>query len=122
MSVYRGTHYRLEWRGDAIVKAVEEASRRALDETTQACVLQVQNWAGTPHDTGFMKQTFATIAARNTGTRWVAWWGNWIADYTIWQEIGARGRPGRYFIRRAKDIEYPKLPQRVRAWYRRLSR
>jgi len=104
--------HRLTWRGDDVVADVERATRLALTETAAACVAVAQ--VNAPVDTGFMKNTLEHGEVREVavGTYSIQW-GNSTADYTLWQEIGSNGRPGRYFLRGAADAEYPKLAGRL---------
>lgn len=104
---------RVTWKGDALVKRLQSAAREAIDETTAACVLAAADLA--PRDTGHMANTLTFEPAVEQRGRWVGQWGNWVALYTLWVEVGARGRAGRYFLRRAADQEYPKLAGRIKA-------
>lgn len=101
------------WNGPAIVARAQKAAQEAIDETTNAAVLASQQMA--PRDTGFMASTIEAEQAVVESGRTVGRWGNWTALYTLWQEIGSQGRPGRYFLRRAADAEYPKLGDRIKA-------
>lgn len=56
--------------------------------------------ARAPRDTGFMANTMEVVHRATAQALFVAW-GNITADYTIWQEIGSQGRPGRYFLRQS---------------------
>ena len=53
--------------------------------------------------------------ARVFGERVLGRWGSFNVNYFIFLEIGARGRPGNFMLRRAADQEYPKLPERIKA-------
>lgn len=112
MTSFRITH----WNGPAIARQMREAQRHGIDETLQTAVLQAADIA--PYDTGFMASTIEAQPAVEEGNRIVGRWGNWAALYTLWQEIGSRGRPGRYFLRRTADAEYPRLGNRIAAWFR----
>lgn len=106
---------RLDWRGAVVASEVDAAASAALRETAAACVMLAQVYA--PRDTGFMANTVTVdwqVRRRGRSTLSILW-GNWTADYTLWVEIGARGREGRYFLRRAADAEYPKLARRIKA-------
>jgi hypothetical protein len=101
------------WHGDRIASDTRKATQQGIDETTQAAVLMAQEMA--PRDTGFMASTIEAQPAVVESGRVVGRWGNWTALYTLWQEIGARGRTGRYFLRRAADAEYPNLAARIKS-------
>lgn len=105
---------RLDWRGPQVAERVRQAAKDGVDQTMAAAVTVAQDRA--PRDTGFMANTIETVqSAREEGDRIRGRWGNVTADYTIFQEVGARGRPGRYFLRGGADAEYPKLAGRIRA-------
>lgn len=53
--------------------------------------------------------------ARVLGERVVGRRGSFDVAYFIFLEIGARGRPGNFMLRRAADQEYPKLAERIKA-------
>lgn len=61
-----------------------------------------------PRDTGFMANTIEVVK-RATPADLNVQWGNITALYTLWQEIGARGRPGRYFLRQSLDYAAKQL-------------
>lgn len=111
------TSFRLtQWNGPAIARQMREAQRHGIDETLQTAALQASDIA--PYDTGFLASTIEAQPAVQEGSRVVGRWGNWTALYTFFVEVGARGRPGRYFLRRTADEQYPKLGQRIQAWFR----
>lgn len=107
--------YKLDWKGDSVLARISSAAQKGIDETMAECVLAAQITA--PRDTGVMATNIRIISrAKKVRTRLAGHWGNDTQSYTLWQEIGSRGRAGRYFLRRAKDVEYPKLVTRIRAW------
>lgn len=107
------------WRGRNLTARMRRAEARGIDQTTAAAVLRAQEMA--PRDTGFMASTLEWWPAEVVGKAVVGLWGNTTALYTLWVEIGARGRPGTYFMRRASDQEYPNLGGRVAAAWRALG-
>lgn len=110
-----GSHVALDWKGAAVLAAYDVAARKGVDETMSECVLAAQ--VAAPRRTGAMANNIKIVArAKVRGKTVSGFWGNDTQDYTIWVEIGARGRPGRYFLRRARDQEYPKLAERIRTW------
>lgn len=107
--------WRLEqWLGEAVKAAVNKAAKEAIDETMSEAVLAAQIKA--PRRTGAMANNIRIIQrAKRESSITHGFWGNDTQDYTIWVEIGARGRPGRYFLRSSADQEYPKLAARIKA-------
>lgn len=105
---------RLTWNGQDIAAKAKKAAEMGIDETMAEAVVHAQIAA--PRDTGAMANGIKIIErARTDGNVSHGFWGNVTQDYTLWQEIGSRGRAGRYFLRRAADAEYPKLAARIRA-------
>lgn len=99
-----------DWRGEAVKGALRGAVAGALNDTAADAVQVAQNLA--PRDTGFMANTIEVVAKAQPDRLEVTW-GNITAEYTIWQEIGSRGRPGRYFLKGAADQAYPGLFKRL---------
>lgn len=108
------------WNGRAIAARARRAAAIGIDQTTAAATLRASERA--PRDTGFMANTMEWWPARMLNGRMTGMWGNVRADYTLWVEIGAQGRPGRYFMRMAADEQYPLLQGRVAAAYKRGGR
>lgn len=104
---------RLDWKGKQVTANVEKAVGAGLRETGAELVLLAALFA--PRDTGFMANTMMATDVKKDARGYYLQWGNWTAAYTIWQEIGSNGRPGRFFLRRSADIAYPKLAGRIRA-------
>lgn len=102
----------IRWDADKLISRLDRAVADGIDMTTAAAVTHAQTLA--PRDTGFMATTIESRPAQRKGGRMTGQWGNWTALYTLWQEIGARGRSGRYFLRRAADAQYPLLVKRIR--------
>lgn len=105
--------FKLDWKGNGVKSRKDQAAKDGIDMITAAAVTEAQRLA--PRRTGFMANTIESQKARVMSGRITGRWGNWTADYTLAQEVGARGRPGRYFLRRAADAEYPKLRERIRS-------
>lgn len=91
----------VNWAPDKIKAKSREEFARWLNEAGAIGVTRAQVLA--PRDTGFMASTIEVVH-RATAARLSVVWGNITADYTIWQEIGSQGRPGRYFLR--QSLEY----------------
>ena len=100
----------LTWRGEAVQQQVLQRVANALNETAADAVAVAQQKA--PRDTGFMANT-NEVVKEATPTNLGVTWGNVTAEYTLWQEIGSRGRPGRYFLRAGADQAYPGLKKRL---------
>lgn len=108
---------RLDWHGDDIKRKASEAARRGIDETMGACIGPAKE--RTPVVTGAAQGSVKIVQlARHLGNRLVGLWGSADINYYIWIEIGARGRTGRYPLRRAADQEYPSLAQRIKRHFR----
>lgn len=99
------------WRGQAVKGLLRGAVAEALNGTGADAVKAAQ--AVAPRDTGFMANTIEIIEPATAGKLTMTW-GNITADYTLWQEIGARGRPGRYFLRHGAEVAYPGLEHRLK--------
>lgn len=84
------------WNGNAVKQKVRAKIAEGLNEAAADGVTLAQEAA--PRDTGFMANTIEQID-RATPAVLSASWGNMTATYTLWQEIGSQGRPGRYFLR-----------------------
>lgn len=100
----------LKWNGPAIAKAQLAKVAKALNDTAADAVTAAQILA--PRDTGFMANTIELVQPA-TASQLRAIWGNVTADYTLWVEIGARGRAGRYFLRGGAERAYPGLKKRL---------
>lgn len=98
------------WNGDAVAARVRQEVAAALNETAADGVTIVQAIA--PRDTGFMANTMEQLDHATPQSLRVSW-GNITAAYTIWQEIGSQGRPGRYFLRRSLQEASKRLEARL---------
>lgn len=101
----------LDWRGEALLRRVAEASRAAIDETTEACVPVAQ---GLVHvDTGLLKSRIGTVPAEDRGDVVVGAFG--VPDdpgYALPQEYLPQPQ-GKPYIRPAADQEFPQLAARI---------
>lgn len=89
-----------EWNaGKVLAKNRQEMASR-LNEAGAVGVSYAQMKA--PRDTGFMANTIEVVERASEKDLRVRW-GNVTALYTLWQEIGSQGRPGRYFLRQSLD-------------------
>lgn len=100
------------WRAPQIVKATKAASLAGATETVAAATLRAQTLA--PRDTGFMANTIQFQPATPVPTGVTAHFGNWTANYTLWNEIGTSRMPARPFLRPAADVEFPKVTERIK--------
>lgn len=98
------------WNAGSVKGKVRSKVAQALNETAADAVKAAQ--AVAPRDTGFMANTIEIVDAA-TPSRLVVMWGNVTAQYTLWQEIGSRGRSGRYFLRHGAEVAYPGLAKRL---------
>ena len=100
-----------EWNAEAIKGMADREVSKALNETADESVALAAEFA--PKDTGYMASTMEVVE-RATPKKLNVIWGNISANYTLWQEIGSQGRPGRYFMRRASQQAYANLAERLR--------
>lgn len=82
-------------KGKAMSAVAAALNKAATDGVTYAQMIA-------PRDTGFMANTIEVLK-RATPQDASVEWGNITAAYTLWQEIGARGQPGKYFLRSSLD-------------------
>lgn len=91
----------VKWNGGKILGQARVNAARALNATAADAVTIAQSAA--PRDTGFMANTIEVIEPASASGFLRVTWGNVTAPYTIWQEIGSQGRPGRYFLRKGTE-------------------
>lgn len=101
----------LKWAGKELGGKIENAVRDAVDETLFAASTDAQQNA--PRDTGFMASTIGVTKKAAGDTQIRGEFGNEVADYTLWNEIGTGRMAARPFLRPAADREFPKLPGRI---------
>lgn len=89
-----------EWNGPKVKGEMARKAARQLNDLAQDGVAHVQ--LNSPRNTGFMANTMEQTHEA-TEKDLSAAWGNITADYTLWVEIGARGRAGVYMLRRSLD-------------------
>ncbi len=90
-----------KWNGGKILGEARTSAARALNATAADAVAIAQ--AAAPRDTGFMANTIEIVEPATAKGFLRVTWGNVTAPYTIWQEIGSQGRPGRYFLRKGTE-------------------
>ena len=105
--------FRLDWQQAGIIAAERNASRLGIDDTMAACVPIAKR--ETPVVTATAQGSIGFEPAQVLGQRVVGRWGSRGVNYFIFIEVGARGLPGKFPLRRAADQEYPKLPERIKA-------
>jgi hypothetical protein len=114
---------RTTWRDREVRALLEECARRGIDDTTAAAAIFSKghhpNWQ---NRTGTAEGSIRGQPARRERGGIVGRFGSFDVDYFIWLEIGANGHPGDNTLRRGADAEFPKAPQRIAAWWRRLAR
>lgn len=96
----------VSWTPAAPQKMARTEMARRMNEAAAIGVTRAQMLA--PRDTGFMANTIEVVQ-RASAAQLTVRWGNITALYTLWQEIGARGRPGRYFLRQSLDYAAKQL-------------
>jgi hypothetical protein len=108
----------LTWRGDAIKKRVQEAQRLAIDETTASCVEPAKN--AVRIKTHILQGSIKFRPAQRDGSRTIGRWGSFDKNYALWQEILTFAHAGHQpYLRPAAAEEYPKLAERVKAYFQR---
>lgn len=93
------------------MRRVEKAQREAIDETTGAAVLvaQADLYPGHGLITGILQGSIKAEQARRRRQGFIGRWGSFDANYAFYVER-------RYaFLRKAADIEYPRLAKRIKA-------
>lgn len=108
---------RLRWYGDRWRRAIERACADAIDQTTSEAVREAK--PRTPVRTTTLQGSIQMRPARRRGSAIVGQWGSFDVNYALWVEVGHHTRngrlvPGRYMLRQAADIAYPKLRDRIR--------
>lgn len=109
---------KVKWYGDRVKKHVLKAAVGALNETADAAASRgrdVLRGQGGPYYTGELEADIGRIDDAEAGKHraWVHW-GAPDSDHALWQEVGARGEPGKHFLRQAADEEYPRLAGRIK--------
>lgn len=104
------------WNGKKIERKYLDASRRGVDLTTARCVAPAKRL--TPVITGTAQGSIQSRPSRVERGGIVGVWGSFQVDYFFWLEIGARGRPGHFMLRRAADQIYPSLRSTIRSLVR----
>lgn len=78
-----------------------------------ACVKEAKKRPKMPVVTGTLQGSIAMKSPKVTDKQVVGKWGSFDVNYAFVQEVGAKGRSGRRFLRDAADKEYPKLGKRI---------
>lgn len=101
---------KLTWHGNKIQTDMNDAARKALDQTLADCVAHAQQPppTGAPRDTGAMAGNITFRPAIEQGSKITGWFGNVTQDYVLIQET----KNG--FLRRAADKMFPTLAARIR--------
>jgi hypothetical protein len=86
------------WNWNAAEKMAKENTSKRLNIAGQAGTVFAQQYA--PRRTGFLASTIELVKEANVNDVRVVW-GNVTANYALYQEIGARGQPGKYYLRRS---------------------
>ena len=109
---------KFNWNGGKIQKKFLDASRRGVDLTMARCVVAAKQHPPLPVVTGTAQGSIQFRPSRIVRKGVVGVWGSFQVDYFIWLEIGARGRPGGFYLRRAADQFYPSLRATIRSLVR----
>ena len=119
--------FKLDWKGDDVLKQVVKATRQGIDEVMGECVVDAQ--ANTPVLTGNLRRSIKPQEpAHEEGDVVVGVWGSAgignreseeDVGYAFYVEVGSRGRPGRNMLRNAADKNYPRLEDTIAKRLRR---
>lgn len=90
-----------DWNPSGVIKGTRQEAAKRLNEAAAIGVTVAM--ARAPRDTGFMASTIEITKRATAEGRLSVAFGNITALYTLWQEIGSQGRPGRYFLRAGLD-------------------
>lgn len=103
----------LRWHGDRILQRMDDASKKAIDETTAAAVSTAQ---GMRSGSSRASAGLENRPAQAKGSSIIGQWG--IFDRSLWWElfieVGNPYRGGDNAKRRAADAEHPMLARRIR--------
>lgn len=98
-----------KWYGDSWKARVDDAARLAIDETTARAVPIAKGHHRWRNRTGFAEGSIQMRQAERTGRGWVGQFGSWNVRYFLQLEIRDKT------LRRAADLEWPKLAERIRS-------
>lgn len=101
--------------GDKVEKAILKGGNDTLNEATQHAKKNHPGWATR---TGKAEQSIqvVTLMQRIDATHYKGVFGSREVDYFIWLEIGTRYHPGDHTLRRAADIVFPRVWDKIRAY------
>lgn len=91
------------WRG-----AAKDSMNEALSDATLLAMVKA------PRDTGFMANTITIEGTHEEGGKLVGRFGNWVAEYALWQEIGTSKMSAQPYLRPAADEVFPTLQARLK--------
>lgn len=103
---------RFTWRGDQVKQVALGNARRAIDETTAACVHGAKSDHRWQNRTGTLEGSLQMRPATIVGSRVRGRWGSFDVNYAIYLELRWGGRY-RYLFPQA-DLHYPRLAARLR--------
>lgn len=103
---------KITWRGDEVVRAVEQAAKLGIDQTMSACVIDAkQNHPGWKNRTGAAEGSMRMIEqAKGQGSQIVGKWGSIGIVYMLFLEF-IHGSA----LRTSADRNYPTLMGRIKA-------
>lgn len=98
-------------------KAHDGQLDRAIEKGMNATLADAVDTAMplTPVDTGTAQGSIRFEPVKWQGSRLVGEFGSYNVDYFLWLEIGTRYMTGRHILRRAADLEFPKLGDNIKA-------
>jgi HK97 gp10 family phage protein len=105
---------RTTWNAGAVEDHIRDAVRRAIDETTAACVARAKSNHPWKNRTGTLEGSIQMRPAQAGPEGIRGEWGSYNVRYALFQEIGTSRMRARPYLRPAAQIEYPRLPDRIR--------
>jgi hypothetical protein len=106
---------KITWKGDALKAQIDKATESAVNETLDDAVAQAKsNHPGWKNETGNAEAGIRAEKAKKHGDGHYE--GQLVGEtpYDIFLEIGARGHAGDHTLRRAADVHFPKLGEKIK--------
>ncbi len=105
--------FSFNWKGKEVERKYLDASRKGVDVTMASCIAPAKE--NTPVVTGTAQGSIQFRPSGIFGKFVRGRWGSFAVIYFIWLEIGTRGLPGHFMLRRSADANYPNLAANIRA-------
>lgn len=99
------------WHGEGLKQRAQKAAQAATDASIAEAVRTAQSAA--PVLTGALRASIQPEPVRAQGDQVTGGFGSGLR-YALFVEIGARGKPGVYFLRRGADSAFSNHAERLR--------